>query len=434
MAAPFYNQGDQDIYAGGEHFIPQQQYRLNYTPSQSLASTIGNTGITNTQATNPYIYPQGGGGGGGNTPLGQTISDFETTVEGRQKRLQDPNKISQLLGNFIPQQRSARDMLASGVRDTSMLRGIPLGIGSMISRALPDKYYDMPRGDQAFIQSQMGYSDPNTNQGNQDPFGVNVRSAFGDYGAYTDKMSDPEGQLAALVAKQEEEGKTNTIQMRKLNFYKNLRMKRKNIQSDAALIDKGKDTTQPPIPPVPSVIHHTGGGNGGGIGSPESKEGGAPGTAKGEGSWKGAQGGRIGFADGNGGTHPLAPELEALTLKSFRQQLSPKEVERMDYLIDATGSLDEYKAQGGRIGYRWGERVDPEEPSENIFEIMQDQNIPFSEQVEAGPTEEQVAMVIDMDGKGIDMETISSITGLGKEIVLNILGVEMAQGGIARLL
>ena len=76
MALPFYNQGDQDIYAGGDHFVPQEQYRLNYTPSQSLASTIGNTGgITNTQAAGSYMgYPsyeawllaQGGGDGGGN--------------------------------------------------------------------------------------------------------------------------------------------------------------------------------------------------------------------------------------------------------------------------------------------------------------------------------------------------------------------------------
>jgi len=65
---------------------------------------------------------------------------------------------------------------------------------------------------------------------------------------------------------------------------------------------------------------------------------------------------------------------------------------------------------------------------------MRDQDIPISEEVEGGPTEEQIAMVMDMDGKGIDMETISSITQLGKETIMNILGVEMANGGIARLL
>ena len=38
-------------------------------------------------------------------------------------------------------------------------------------------------------------------------------------------------------------------------------------------------------------------------------------------------------------------------------------------------------AQGGRIGLRLG--GDPEEPSENIFEFMQDQGIPGGEMVSA---------------------------------------------------
>jgi hypothetical protein len=43
----------------------------------------------------------------------------------------------------------------------------------------------MSLGDQAFTQSQMGYTGPTVfgqNTGNQDPFGMNVRSAFGNYG------------------------------------------------------------------------------------------------------------------------------------------------------------------------------------------------------------------------------------------------------------
>ena len=100
MALPFYNQGDQDIYAGGDHFVPQERYRLNYTPSQSLASTP--TGITNTQAAGSYMgYPsyeawllaQGGGDGGGNDipvnrydpnqNLGPTnITDYEADAYG----------------------------------------------------------------------------------------------------------------------------------------------------------------------------------------------------------------------------------------------------------------------------------------------------------------------------------------------------------------
>ena len=69
MAIPFYNQGDQDIYAGGEHFIPQEQYRLNYT-APSIMGQNTNTGLASTNIAQPYkppyIWPpQGGGGGGG---------------------------------------------------------------------------------------------------------------------------------------------------------------------------------------------------------------------------------------------------------------------------------------------------------------------------------------------------------------------------------
>ena len=63
MALPgFYNQGDQDIYASGDKFIPQEQYRLGYTAPPSIANA--STGITNTQAASPYIWPPRGGGGG----------------------------------------------------------------------------------------------------------------------------------------------------------------------------------------------------------------------------------------------------------------------------------------------------------------------------------------------------------------------------------
>ena len=52
MAAPtFYNQGDQDIYNSGQHFVPQEKYRLGYTPPAApevIAPVPG--GITNTNA------------------------------------------------------------------------------------------------------------------------------------------------------------------------------------------------------------------------------------------------------------------------------------------------------------------------------------------------------------------------------------------------
>ena len=87
MALPsFYNQADQDIYASGDKFIPQERYRLGYTAPPSIANA--STGITNTQAASPYIWPPKGGGGGsgsgggglyGNLDLSKT-KDFTKNV------------------------------------------------------------------------------------------------------------------------------------------------------------------------------------------------------------------------------------------------------------------------------------------------------------------------------------------------------------------
>jgi len=59
------------------------------------------------------------------------------------------------------------------------------------------------------------------------------------------------------------------------------------------------------------------------------------------------------------------------------------------------GSYGPWKAQGGRVGLYAG--GDPEEPAEDIREIMQDQNIPFSDQVEGeeGILEQLIAQYIE---------------------------------------
>ena len=75
--APFYNQADQDIYTGGDHFIPQSYYRLgNFnTAPPSIANASNTGGITTIPQGGPYMgYPsyeaylaaqRGGGDGGG---------------------------------------------------------------------------------------------------------------------------------------------------------------------------------------------------------------------------------------------------------------------------------------------------------------------------------------------------------------------------------
>jgi len=64
---------------------------------------------------------------------------------------------------------------------------------------MPDRFGNLPRGDQAFIQANMGYTGPtvfgeNTTGGAKDPFGLNVRSGFGNYaervGVESEKLGD----------------------------------------------------------------------------------------------------------------------------------------------------------------------------------------------------------------------------------------------------
>ena len=115
------------------------------------------------------------------------IGDYMAATQGRQDRLTNPNVptsfISSLTGGG---QRDIGEMIRSGEVDTRKSSGIPLGVGSLIGKMLPDKYYDMSLADQVFTQAMMGYTGPtvfgeNTSGLQKDPFGLNVRSGFGNY-------------------------------------------------------------------------------------------------------------------------------------------------------------------------------------------------------------------------------------------------------------
>jgi hypothetical protein len=153
------------------------------TPDPDPTPTPPSDGIQNIIGQN---LNQGGGGGVPTSPAGLT-QDFMTATQERQNRLTNPNKVQSFINNFTGTgQRDIGAMIKSGVVDERLTSGIPLGISGMIAKALPDKYYDMSLGDQVFTQSQMGYTGPtvfgeNTSGLNKDPFGLNTRSAFGNY-------------------------------------------------------------------------------------------------------------------------------------------------------------------------------------------------------------------------------------------------------------
>ena len=58
----FYEGIDEEIYEGGDHYVPIQQFRLN-----KFVPTVKTTPVTSPTSTSygiPRIYPYGGGGDG----------------------------------------------------------------------------------------------------------------------------------------------------------------------------------------------------------------------------------------------------------------------------------------------------------------------------------------------------------------------------------
>ena len=200
-----------------------------YTPSGSSTPETTAPNIIGSQIN------QGGGGDGVTRPTSEIVSDFSETITNRQNKLNNPDKIATFIGDFIPQQRSVADMLASGQVDKRLTGGIPLGVGSIIGKMLPDKYYDMSLADQITTQAYMGYTDPNTNMANKDPFGLNVRSAFGNY---AEKAADIVDTLEAKLAKN---GTLSNYDQSRLNHYRNVTTTKLNAVSDLGLINLAKE-------------------------------------------------------------------------------------------------------------------------------------------------------------------------------------------------
>ena len=204
-----------------------------YTPAGSGTTTQPEqvTGIINQQINQ-------GRDTGPTRPTSEIVTDFQETITNRQNKLNNPGKIASFVGDFLPQQRSVADMLASGQVDKRLTSGIPLGIGSMIGRALPDKYYDMSLADQITTQAYMGFTDPNTGMANKDPFGLNVRSAFGNY---AEKAAEIVETLEEKLARK---GKLSNYDQLRLDHYKNVTKTKQDAVTDLGLINLAKEQAE----------------------------------------------------------------------------------------------------------------------------------------------------------------------------------------------
>ena len=218
---------DQEIRDAGFKYIPQQKYLQNPFELPTPESPVVNEGIVNTNAFN-----YGGGGGGGGYypgPAGNLVTDFESAINARQKRLNNPSNtflgfntmrntpateasttLAQNIG--IPQEmtmmgkvqdfftpQSAQGILNDGYQEPRFQPGI---IGMLAGKI--DNYRNLPQVDQAFIAQNMGYTGPtvfgNNNSGlGKDPFGINTRSLKGNYGEFVDKKA---GELTDTLTKQ----------------------------------------------------------------------------------------------------------------------------------------------------------------------------------------------------------------------------------------
>ena len=239
MATPpgFYNLGDQAIYAAGDFFIPQERFRAApYSVNTPAPDDPAAAGL-------PVVYrPQGGGGGGAYTggiddlvqnyeldtrnqyfgsmptPLVDDLyqSKVDKTFMGfpsyREQQLTGPD-----MGEYIGSGTDVPLELTTAGRIQDSLGNIKEGIGSFadkvggfgpISFALNkmDKFNTLPAIDQEFIKRNMGYRGPtvfgeNTSGLNKDPFGINTRSAFGNYAEFVGKEAEKLGDTLSATGK-----------------------------------------------------------------------------------------------------------------------------------------------------------------------------------------------------------------------------------------
>ena len=247
-APSFYAPVDRGFYDQGFTALPQSKFTFGINLNQNQ-TTDDDSGI----ATLPVASPRTINTGGGITPFTGGVGDlktaFQKAVDDRQTRLTELNRpmgvIPGQTGDEIIMERLApfdapKDFYKGSIEGIPQtIKGAP-GIFEReeptIGRKLSDAFYSLPftpnkpqtaemimeqgytgraggpgiigmvlgsmdkfgslsRPDQAFIQANMGYTGPtvfgeNTSGGNKDPFGLNVRSGFGNYAEAVEKQVD----------------------------------------------------------------------------------------------------------------------------------------------------------------------------------------------------------------------------------------------------
>ena len=227
MPPYFNNPYDQRVYEAGFKFVPQSKYLQ--TPFVIPQSDV----VAGTSSGIPSINM--GSGGGSSAPFTGGITDlttnFSNIIADRQNRLDNPPdtffgfktmRDQQLTGadrGFYPdlgqeqtfagslqeffKPQSADEIIAEGYTPK-----VNIGI---LQNLLPDRYETLSRVDKAFIARNMGYTGPtifgqDASGLSKDPFGLNTRSAFGNYAERVEIEADKTGD--ALVKSAAKRGLT----------------------------------------------------------------------------------------------------------------------------------------------------------------------------------------------------------------------------------
>ena len=209
---------DQSVYDAGYKYIPQSQYLLNpYAIPQGTENEVPSGIPAVYQSTPMGANTMGGALQAGDINYGDFAkAGFDAYANRQPSPLVDDLYQSKLDKSFLgfpsyqQQELTGPDMgeyIGSGTdipleltragQIQKSLQGFGQGIQSLgqkigglgpISMILGsmDKFDELPALDQQFIEQSMGYRGPtvfgeNTTGGYVDPFGVNVRSAFGNY-------------------------------------------------------------------------------------------------------------------------------------------------------------------------------------------------------------------------------------------------------------
>jgi hypothetical protein len=233
FAAPaFYNQADQNIYNQGFSFIPQERFRGGAFNFPTSATTTGTaTGIN----TVPINMGGGGGGSSGNLSINELLKNYTLDTRDQYFGSQPTPLVDDLyqskldktfmgfpsyrqqeltgadLGEYIgsdtdiPLEQTTAGKIQSGLgnikdKASGIMSNIK-GFGpiSMVLGAM-DRFSSLSPADQEFIKQNMGYTGPtvfgeNTTGLSKDPFGLNTRSAFGNYAERVGKEANKLGDL-----------------------------------------------------------------------------------------------------------------------------------------------------------------------------------------------------------------------------------------------